>query len=42
MGNGKSKPPLIQVDNAFDFPQLHHPGATSVHLEDGATGTVPQ
>jgi hypothetical protein len=34
VGNGKSKPPLIEADSAFHVPQLHHLGAAGVRLED--------
>jgi hypothetical protein len=34
VGNGKSKSPLIQADNALHIPQFHHLGAAGVRLED--------
>jgi hypothetical protein len=38
VGNGKSKPPLIEADSAFHVSQLHHLGAAGVRLEDDSPG----
>jgi hypothetical protein len=34
LSNGKSRPPLIEADNAFDVLQLDQLGAAGVRLED--------